>query len=79
MTLKTLKDNTIVKSAFKAVKYPVFALFVEFALGLLTKITEIQVFIPWLDELLLSGVLWTVGGFIFVYDVLKHGFGINLP
>ena len=79
MNLKALKENSILQSTVKAVKYPTFAMAVQIVLEILTKLTDIQVFIPWLDTLVATGVLWTVAGFIFVYDVLKHTFGFNLP
>ena len=72
-------DNTIVKSGIKAVKYPAFAGIIPVIFSLLERWTEIQVIIPGLDELEFTGALVSVAGFIFIYDVLKHGLGIKLP
>jgi len=77
--LNELLNNTIVKSAVKSVKYPLFAQFLAIALELLENYTSISVYIPWLEEIVASGALFVVGGVIFVYDVLKHGFGVKLP
>jgi len=77
--LKKLLDNTLVKSAIKSAKYPIFAQFLQFALMWIEQYSSIAVYIPWLDEIIASGALFAVGGFIFVYDVLKHSLGINLP
>ena len=79
MSIKEVAKNSIVRSGVKAVKYPTFALVVPLIVEVLEKITDIQMTIPWLDNLLATGVLWTVAGFIFVYDVLKHTFGWSLP
>ena len=77
--LNELLNNTLVKSAVKSVKYPIFAQFLGVALGWLENYTSIAVYIPWLDEIIASGALFVVGGVIFMYDVLKHGFGAKLP
>ena len=76
--LKKLLDNTLVKSAIKSVKYPIFAQFLQLALMWIEQYSSIAIAIPWLDDVIASGALFVVGGAIFFYDVLKHSFGIKL-
>ncbi len=76
--MSKILENTIIKSGVKAIKYPAFAAALPVIFELLEKFAEIQIIIPGLDKLATTGVLFTVAGFIFVYDVLKHGFGLKL-
>jgi len=68
-------------SVLKALKYPFSIELVNFIISLVNKYFGEYVSIGSgvLQSSALSVALIAVAGFIFFYDLLKHGFGVKLP